>query len=1069
MSEHADGTIIVDTEIDPQGFEADSAKLQKAIQSLNRKMATLGTTFKKAMSGNGTAVTAFQDKAAELENTVADIEKKMEHLGNEKVQTDAYAQLCKEANAAEQALLKLYNRQERMEAVGVKTDSQSWKALQYDIRTAQEAVERFEKAKTSMEQNGTAFQLGSSTDEYARLSDELKNARTQLTGMRSAMNNAQSETTRFGSAAQRVKASLSGVGKAGQSGFQKVLQSIKKGISGLNNLRKSSGRASNSVGGLNKQLSFLHDMFKFMITQKLLSAVVTGAKEGIDNLAQYSSKFNKQLSALMSGLTRLKNSLATAFAPILTVVTPALSQLINYLATAITYIGQLFAALTGATTFTKAIAVQEDYAASLEGTAEAAEKAQSSLTGFDEINALNDNSANTAGAAGTVSPSDMFEEVPIKSKITDFINRIKEAFRAGDYEGIGKILGDGINTAVQKAKSYIRWENVGDTVTQVVQGIANGFNSLVYTVNWTNIGDTLAQGLNTVLYTLLLIVTEFDWPGMASAFSQGLNGLVAGTDWGALGTLLSISLLTALSTLRSAISTFGWSSLGTGIAEALNNIDWVGILGQLGGLVSDVLIGALDLILGVFRNLDWGQLGTDLWNGLVSLVQNIEWGDILAKIIEGLSTLTYGLGAAALGLVEGVWESIKNAWNSLKEYYQEKINEAGGNVILGWLQGIIDGFKNIGTWIKDHILTPFLDGFKNAFGIHSPSTVMQEQGGFVTDGLLNGISGAWTSITTFIDTKLTEMKTALSNGWSTIKTNASTAWNNIKTTVSDKWSALKTSISDNNDKIKSNISTAWNNMKTTVSDKLSGIKTSASDTFTNLKNSATTWGKDLCSNMASGIRNATSKVSSAVSNVASKIKSLLGFSEPEDGPLSDFHTYMPDMIDLMTLGIRKNQKTAIQAVSDMAGAISEEIQGGDYAFGEAGFDSAIGANLTTFSDKIVDGFASLMSRLQSIAENITFAAPVLSTGTVVPYAVSSAATRQTQPAADTVISGIAERIKQGFLTANTEQNALLREQNELLREILAKDNRAVIRTSDIQTAFTRKNRRGGVATLPVTE
>src|SRR5699024_10219767 len=112
----------VDTEIDPQGFEADSAKLQKAIQSLNRIMATLGTTFKKAMSGNETAVTAFQDRAAELESTVSDIEKKMEQLGNKKVPTETYTQLCKEANEAEQALLKLYNRQERMEAVGVKTD-----------------------------------------------------------------------------------------------------------------------------------------------------------------------------------------------------------------------------------------------------------------------------------------------------------------------------------------------------------------------------------------------------------------------------------------------------------------------------------------------------------------------------------------------------------------------------------------------------------------------------------------------------------------------------------------------------------------------------------------------------------------------------------------------------------------------------------------------------------------------------------------------------------------------------------------------------------------------------------
>lgn len=58
--------------------------------------------------------------------------------------------------------------------------------------------------------------------------------------------------------------------------------------------------------------------------------------------------------------------------------------------------------------------------------------------------------------------------------------------------------------------------------------------------------------------------------------------------------------------------------------------------------------------------------------------------------------------------------------------------------------------------------------------------------------------------------------------------------------------------------------------------------------------------------MASGIKNNIHKVTSAVNSVASKIKNLLGFSEPEEGPLSNFHTYMPDMIDLMTKGIKDN-------------------------------------------------------------------------------------------------------------------------------------------------------------------
>ena len=60
----------------------------------------------------------------------------------------------------------------------------------------------------------------------------------------------------------------------------------------------------------------------------------------------------------------------------------------------------------------------------------------------------------------------------------------------------------------------------------------------------------------------------------------------------------------------------------------------------------------------------------------------------------------------------------------------------------------------------------------------------------------------------------------------------------------------------------------------------------------------------------------------AVKGVADKIKSFLGFSEPEDGPLSDFHTYMPDMIDLMTQGIASGKERVRSAVEEIAAASS---------------------------------------------------------------------------------------------------------------------------------------------------
>lgn len=84
---------------------------------------------------------------------------------------------------------------------------------------------------------------------------------------------------------------------------------------------------------------------------------------GINNLAQYSSATNASISSMMSALTQLQNSLATAFAPILSVVAPILTAFMNMLSKAITYIGMFIAALTGQKSFTKAKAVQEDYVA----------------------------------------------------------------------------------------------------------------------------------------------------------------------------------------------------------------------------------------------------------------------------------------------------------------------------------------------------------------------------------------------------------------------------------------------------------------------------------------------------------------------------------------------------------------------------------------------------------------------------------------------------------------------------------------------------------------------------------
>lgn len=101
---------------------------------------------------------------------------------------------------------------------------------------------------------------------------------------------------------------------------------------------------------------------------------------------------------------------------------------------------------------------------------------------------------------------------------------------------------------------------------------------------------------------------------------------------------------------------------------------------------------------------------------------------------------------------------------------------------------------------------------------------------------------------------------------------------------------------------------------------------SVKDGFWQKVEDAKTWGKDLIQNFIDGIKAKWENLKSTVTDLASTIKSLLGFSEPEDGPLSNFHTYAPDMMMLFAQGIKDNIGLIQNALGSVAGTISTDFQ-----------------------------------------------------------------------------------------------------------------------------------------------
>lgn len=127
------------------------------------------------------------------------------------------------------------------------------------------------------------------------------------------------------------------------------------------------------------------------------------------------------------------------------------------------------------------------------------------------------------------------------------------------------------------------------------------------------------------------------------------------------------------------------------------------------------------------------------------------------------------------------------------------------------------------------------------------------------------------------------------------------------------------------DKIREAAGNLLEGIKATIGNVRDAIVTgiqAAIDWITSLPAEALKWGSDIIDGIVSGIQSAVGRVGEAVKGVADKIKSFLGFSEPKDGPLSDFHTYMPDMIDLMASGITSGKKKVKDALEGMTGEMS---------------------------------------------------------------------------------------------------------------------------------------------------
>lgn len=703
-----------------QKLNAEITGTETSVESLNTDLGQT-TQLQDEISNSNIKTTAYQI----LEDSLQRLDTQFEQVATAQQEIFARNQSATSSPAflaLESAAEKLGRQYDELLAKKKQLDSGTTTAQQTEkVRTApitenyaKTASEESEKAlnalnkeisKTDAKEKGlvnTNSRLGSS---FKNVSQSAYSAKTKTGGISSIFS--------------RMGGVVSGLGKR----LTGLAQNFTSTTNSANNASFSIGRM---VG-----MSILYSTVFGMI-----SKVNSGIMTGINNLAQYSSATNASISSMMSALTQLQNSLATAFAPILSIVAPILTAFMNMLSKAITYIGMFIAALTGQKSFTRAKAVQEDYAASLNKTSSGANKAakatknnanatkkankeiQTYLSGLDEIRQYQKEkdtpSSSTpsaggggGGGGGYTGPSigDMFEKVPIESSIADIAKKIKDLIKKEDWEGLGAYIASGINKGLQKIYDAINWNNVGPKITYFVNAFTRTFNSLVDHIDWDLMGRTVGAGINTIVNTLNLLIEGIDWKNLGAKIGVGINGMFNEVDWSNVGRLFANRINIPFQMLAGAVNTLKWDTIGKSIGHGLNGAIAQLDVNSIGTSLSGLALGILTILDNALATTNWSQLGTKL----ATLLTSIDWVGIFVSAIsvagKAITALTQ-LGVSFMdnlskGITNGTQQFISKGLSALTDFTANlrsnagKLVDSGLNLMLNLAKGIIKALPDI--------------------------------------------------------------------------------------------------------------------------------------------------------------------------------------------------------------------------------------------------------------------------------------------------------------------------------------------------------------------------------------
>lgn len=502
------------------------------------------------------------------------------------------------------------------------------------------------------------------------------------------------------------------------------------------------------------------------LLRRLRTMVITSIKD----LAKGdpTGEFAKSLNKLTMAFNTLKANIGIAFQPLLQVVMPILTQLINYVNEATTSLAKFFATLTGQDYIYKFTANNTDLAKSTKEVGKSAKKANKQLAQYDKLIVIAQDTDSGSDSGTTDTSAGTYNKVGLGDSFNELAQMVKDAWANADFTNLGAMLGQ----KIQDGLNSIDWETIKSTAQKIGQSIATFLNGLISPETFSAITRTLAEGLNTVVLFFKSFGESFDWENLGTSIASGLSTFFTTFDFYGFAQTISVYLNGILDTIIAFLMGMDWEAVGQSVIALIAGIDWAGLFDRLLTIIGGILVGAFGILDGIFGD------------GLNAIAD---------KISDGMMYWTTLFTNFRLFILEVVTKIVK--------YFKDNFGNLGTSASAPFIS-LKDKVVSALTSLKSSVSTLFTD-------------------------IKTKITSIWDSVKTYVTDKVTSIKNSITSAFTGAKNTLSTIFETIKSKVTSVFDSMKTNIKTKINGILTNIQNGINRVIGGINSLISKINSSS--------------------------------------------------------------------------------------------------------------------------------------------------------------------------------------------------------------------------------------------------